>query len=149
MLNYNKQEVENIINKPDKVKEVIESLMELYPKETAKAIHYACLGNHLDEDMMNEALSTITRYDSVKAPFWTIEEFREECVKNNISCVGKNYNEYDLNFLTQFYLADFKSLGQKPITFINMAIDKFNDIDDVKASEAAYWAAKMKICKAR
>lgn len=147
--NIIEQDIEKIIVKPDKVREVLESLIESNPKETKKAIHYACLGHHLDEEMMNEALSTITRYDGARAPFWTVEEFNEECIKNNISCIGKSYNEYDLNFMTQYYLADFKSLGQKPITFINLAIDKFNDIDDPKAHETAYWTAKMRICRRR
>lgn len=141
------QDIEKIIAKPDKAREVIESLLELNPKETRKAIHYACLGHHLDEEMMNEALNTITRYDGIKAPFWTVEEFNEKCAKNNISCIGKSYNAYDLNFMTQYYLADFKSQGKDPITFINMALDKFNDIDDPKAHESAYWTAKMRICR--
>lgn len=141
------QEMEDIINKPDKVKEVLDSLMESHPKETKKAVHYACLGHHLDEEMMEEALQTITRYDGVKAPFWTMEEFKMVCANNGISCMNTKYNEFDLNFMTQYYLADFKSQGKEPITFINMAMDKFNDIDDIKSSETAYWTAKMRICK--
>ena len=57
------------------------------------------------------------------------------------------YNIYDLNFMAQYYLADFKSQGKEPVTFINMALDKFNDIDDPKAHESAYWTAKMRICR--
>ena len=51
------------------------------------------------------------------------------------------------NYLTQMYLADFKSLGQEPAVFIGLAIDRLNDIDDPKASEYAYYNAKKRICK--
>ena len=43
--------------------------------------------------------------------------------------------------------ADFKSLGQDPLTFIHLAEDKFHDIDDDKACEAAYWEAYHRINK--
>lgn len=65
----------------------------------------------------------------------------------NISLVGQAYNEYDVNYLTQYYMADFKSLGQDPVTFICMAIDRLHDIDDPKACEVAYREAMHRIRK--
>lgn len=144
--NFNKK-VEEVSKFPDKVKEILCWVHDMYPKEIEKAIHYASLNNHLDEEMMCEALTTITRYDSVKAPFWTMEDFRTICRKLNISCIGEKYNEYDLNFLTHYYFADFKSLGDKPELFIGLAIDKLNDVDDPKACEFAYREAKKRLCK--
>lgn len=52
-----------------------------------------------------------------------------------------------MNYLTQMYLADFKSLGQEPAIFIGLAIDRLNDIDDPKACEYAYHDAKKRIMK--
>lgn len=142
------QEIDKLIlYQPDKIKEVLLTLHEQNAKETQKAIHRATLGHHLDEEMMNEALSTIVRYDGVRAPFWTFLEFKEYCEKNGISVATEKYNEYDLNFLTQYYLADFKSLGKDPLTFIKIAEDKLHDIDNPKACEAAYWKAKHRLCK--
>lgn len=139
--------LDSMIKYPDKVKETINWLYDKYPKEVSRAVHYAGLNNHLDEEMMCEALATITRYDSVKAPFWTMEDFRTICRKMNISCVSEKYNEFDLNFLTHYYFADFKSLGDKPETFIPMAVDKLHDVDDPKACEFAYREAKKRICE--
>lgn len=141
-------EIEKLyVTHPDKLKEVLLILSDKHPEQVKKAIHRASLGHHLDDDMMHEALSTITRYDGVKAPFWTHAEFKETLLKNNISLIYEKYNEYDLDFLAQYYYADFKSLGQDPITFIHLAEDKFHDIDDDKACEAAYWEAYHRINK--
>lgn len=142
------QEIDKLLMyQPDKLKEVILSLHEYDSKNTEKAIRHASLGHHLDEDMMNEALATIVRYDGMRAPFWSMTEFKEICNKYGISTMGEKYNDYDLNFLTQYYLADFKSLGKEPLPFIKIAEDKLHDIDNPKASECAYWKAKHRICK--
>lgn len=139
------KEVEKLVLNKEMAKEVILTLYEHCPEEAKKAIHYATLENHLDEEMMNEALTTITRYDNVKAPFWTFAEFTKLCSTRNISVVNEKYNLYDLNFLTQYYFADFKSLGKEPEKFIDMAIDKLHDVDDPKACETAYWEAKHRL----
>lgn len=142
------QEIEKLIMyQPDKIKEALSILHEQYPKETERAIKSATLGCHLDEEMMNEALATIVRYDGMRAPFWSMTEFKDIYAKHGISTISEKYNDYDLNFLTQYYLADFKSLGREPITFIHLAEDKLHDIDDPKASETAYIIAKHRICK--
>lgn len=65
--------------------------------------------------------------------------------KTNISLAGQPYNEFDLNYLTQYYMADFKSLGQDPVTFICMAVDRLHDVDDPKAAEKAYRSATHRI----
>ena len=145
------QEIDKLlIYQPEKVKEIIMSLHEYDAKETEKAVHHAILGYHLDEEMMNEALSTIVRYDGMHAPFWSMLEFKDICAKNSISTANEKYNDCDLNFLTQYYFADFKSLGKDSkdiITFIHIAEDKLHDIDNPKACESAYWKAKHRICK--
>ena len=144
------QEIDKlIIYQPDKIKEVLLTLHEQDAKETERAIRHATLGHHLDEEMMNEALATIVRYDGVRAPFWSLTEFRDICTTHNISITAEKYNIYDLNFLTQYYLADFKSLGKEPLTFIHIAEDKLHDIDNPKACETAYWKAKHRICKSK
>lgn len=142
------QEIDKlIVYQPDKIKEILLSLYEHDPKETERAIRHAALGHHLDEEMMNEALATIVRYDGMRAPFWSMIEFKDLCAKHNISTVSEKYNEYDLNFLTQYYYADLKSLGKEPIVFIHIAEDKLHDIDNPKACEIAYWKAKHRLCK--
>ena len=79
-------EIEKLyVTHPDKLKEVLLILSDKHPEQVKKAIHRASLGHHLDEDMMHEALLTITKYDGVKAPFWTHAEFKEILLKNNIS----------------------------------------------------------------
>lgn len=143
------KEIEKLVTSPNKAKEVILTLYEHCPDEAKKAIHYAALEHHLDEDMMNEALATIIRYDNARAPFWTFAEFSALCAANGISVSGEKYNLYDLNFLTQYYFADFKSLGTKPEPFIKLAVDKLHDVDDPKACETAYWEAKNRICHAK
>lgn len=141
------QDIQKLITQPMKVKELLNELHEQYPKKIARSVHFAVNGKHLDEELMDEALATITRYDGAKAPFWTMDEFRDELHKTNISIAGQPYNEYDLNFLTQYYLADFKSLGQEPKTFICMAVDRLHDIDDAHASEHAYHCAVRRLNK--
>lgn len=140
-------DVQKLISQPMRVKEVLEDLHECYPKDIARAVHFAVNGKHLDESMMEEALHTITRYDGVKAPFWTMCDFREVLKKTNISIAGQQYNECDVNFMAQYYFADFKSLGQDPVTFICMAIDRLHDVDDPKACEVAYRTASHRIAK--
>ena len=142
------QEIDKlIIYQPDKIKDVLLSLYEHDNKETERAIRHASLGYHLDEEMMNDALATIVRYDGVRAPFWSMIEFKNLCAKHNISIMNEKYNEYDLNFLTQYYYADLKSLGKEPLVFIHIAEDKLHDIDNPKACETAYWKAKHRLCK--
>lgn len=133
--------IQKLMAQPLKLKEIVEELHEHHPKEVERATHFAANGRHLDEDTMCEALHTITRYDGMQAPFWTMDEFRETLKKTNINLAGQPYNEYDVNFLTQYYMADFKSLGQNPTTFICMAIDRLHDVDDPKAAEKAYRSA--------
>lgn len=140
-------DVQKIINQPMKVKELLLDLHECYPKEVSRAVFFAVNGKHLDESLMDEALATITRYDGVKAPFWTMNDFRDVLKKTNISLAGQAYNEYDLNYLTQYYLADFKSLGQDPVKFICMAVDRLHDVDDPHAAEKAYHSAMHRISK--
>ena len=141
------QDIQKLLAQPMKTKELLYELHEAYPKKVERLIHFSINGKHLDEDLMNEALSTITRYDGVTAPFWSMEEFREVLKKTNISLVGQPYNDYDLNFLTQYYLADFKSLGQDPVKFICMAVDRLHDVDDPHASEHAYHTAMHRLSK--
>ncbi len=141
------QDLQQIVAQPTKVKELFAEWHERAPREAERALHFALHGKHLDEEMMMEAFSTITRYDGVKAPFWTMAEFEEALQQAGISTSGQQYNKYDLNYLTQMYLADFKSLGQDPAVFIGLALDRLNDIDDPKASEYAYHDAKHRICK--
>ena len=138
-------DVQKLISQPLKMKEILEELHEKYPKETRRLVHFTVHGKHLDEELMNEALDTIIKYDGSKAPFWSYEEFLELLKKTNISMTGQQYNEYDVNYLTQMYFADFKSLGQDPVKFICMALDKLHDIDDPKASEYAYCDAMRRI----
>lgn len=141
------ENLNRLINQPMKLKEVLEELHESTPKPVARAVYFAANGRHLDEEMMNEALATITRYDGVKAPFWTMQEFCEVLSKTNLAISGQAYNKYDLNYLTQMYLADFKSLGQDPVTFVCMAVDRLHDVDDPQASEYAYHDASRRIAK--
>lgn len=141
------QDMQQLIAQPTKMKELLMEWHEHMPHDAERAVHFAIHGKHLDEEMMNEALDTITRYDGVKAPFWTMAEFEEAMSQAGITTSGYKYNNYDLNYLTQMYLADFKSLGQEPAVFIGLAIDRLNDIDDPKASEYAYHDAKKRICK--
>lgn len=144
------QEIDKLlVYQPAKIKEILLSLHEHDAKYTEKMIHYATVGYHLDEDCMNEALATIVRYDGTRAPFWSMQEFKDLLAKNNISVLSEKYNEYDLNFLTQYYYADFKSLGKDPIIFIHLAEDKLHDIDNPKACETAYWKAYHRINKIR
>lgn len=138
-----------VIYQPDKIKEILLSLYDHDPKYTEKAIHYATVGYHLDEECMNEALATIVRYDGMRAPFWSMQEFRDLLSKNGISVLNEKYNEYDLNFLTQYYYADFKSLGKDPLVFIHIAEDKLHDIDDPKACETAYRKAHHRLNKVK
>lgn len=140
-------DVQKLIAQPMKAKEVLEELHEHYPKEVGRAVFFAVNGKHLNEELMEEALETITRYDGVKAPFWTMDDFRDILKKTSISLVGQAYNEYDLNYLAQYYFADFKSLGQDPVKFICMAVDRLHDIDDPKAPEKAYHSAMHRISK--
>lgn len=139
--------LQKIITQPMKMKELIEDWHEECPKSAERALHFAVHGKHLNEEMMDEALCTITRYDGVQAPFWSMNDFREQLKKTNISITGQPYNEYDLNYLTQYYMADFKSLGQNPTTFICMAVDRLHDVDDPKAAEKAYRSASHRIAK--
>ena len=134
-----------LIYQPEKVKEIIMDLHKRDPKYTERAIKYATMGHHLDEEMMCEALATIVRFDGKRAPFWTMVEFKDLLEKNHISLHGEKYNEYDLNYLTQYYYADFKSLGNDPVVFIHMAEDRLHDIDDPKACEKAYWSAHHRL----
>ena len=138
-------DIQKLMSQPMKIKEVIEELHEKFPRETRRAVHFAVNGRHLDEEMMEEAFTTITRYDGAKAPFWTMQDFEELLNKNSISIAGQQYNGYDVNFLAQYYAADFKSLGQEPMTFICMAIDRLHDVDDPKAAEKAYRTAAHRI----
>lgn len=139
--------VQKLLSQPMKMKEILEDWHDQCPKEAERAVHFAVNGKHLDEELMNEALHTIVRYDGAHAPFWTMEAFREQLKKTNISIVGQPYNEYDLNYLTQYYLADFKSLGQEPVTFICMAVDRLHDVDDPKAAEKSYRSAMHRLAK--
>lgn len=141
------QDIQQLVSQPVKVKELMEEWHKQMPREASRMAHFAVHGKHLDEEMMCEALDTITRYDGVKAPFWTMKEFEDAMQHAGITVAGKEYNKYDLNYLTQMYLADFKSLGQEPAIFIGLAIDRLNDIDDPKASEYAYHDAKKRIMK--
>ena len=140
-------DVQKLVAQPSKVREMMEDWYESCPKDAARMVHFAVNGKHLNEDMMEEALHTITRYDGIKAPFWTIEDFDELLKKTNIVLQGQAYNRYDVNVLTQYYMADFKSLGQDPVRFLCMAIDRLHDIDDPKASEVAYREAFKRIEK--
>lgn len=141
------ENIQKLIAQPMKAKELLEDMYDMYPKEMKQMLHFAVNGKHLDEETMDEALRLITRYDGAKAPFWSMDCFRETLKKTNISLVGQAYNEYDVNYLTQYYMADFKSLGQDPVTFICMAIDRLHDIDDPKACEVAYREAMHRIRK--
>lgn len=144
------QEIDRlVVYQPDKLKEILLALHDRDPKHTEKAIHYATMGYHLDEECMNEALATIVRYDGMRAPFWSMQEFKDLLAKNGISVLSEKYNEYDLNFLTQYYYADFKSLGKDPIVFIHIAEDKLHDIDNPKACETAYWKAHHRLNKSK
>lgn len=145
MTNEFEADIQKLITQPMRVKELMEELYEMHPKEVSRSVHFAVHGKHLDECTMEEALCTITRYDGAKAPFWSMEDFRETLKKTNISLVGQAYNEYDLNYLTQYYLADFKSLGQDPVKFICMAIDRLHDVDDPHAAEKAYHSAMHRL----
>lgn len=140
-------DVQKLIAQPMKIKEMLEEWHDRCPAEAKRAVHFAVNGKHLDCDLMEEALHTITRYDGVKAPFWTMDDFREILKKTNVVIAGQQYNEYDVNFLTQYYLADFKSLGQDPVRFICMAIDRLHDVDDPKAAECAYRTAMHRVAK--
>ena len=140
-------DMQKLVAQPSKVREMLEDWYDNCPKEAARMVHFAVNGKHLNKEMMEEALATITRYDGVKAPFWTIEDFEELLKKTNISLHGQVYNKYDVNFVTQYYMADFKSLGQDPVRFVCMAIDRLHDIDDPKAAEFAYHEALKRIEK--
>ena len=139
------ENIQKLIAQPMKMKELLEDWYECEPKTASRKVYFAIHGKHLDEEMMNEALHTITRYDGARAPFWTMEEFNCLLKKTNISLAGQPYNEFDLNYLTQYYMADFKSLGQDPVTFICMAVDRLHDVDDSKAAEKAYRSAAHRI----
>lgn len=139
--------LQKLMAQPMKMKEILEDWHESHPKEAARTVFFAVHGKHLDEELMNDALRTITRYDGVQAPFWTMDTFREVLKKTNIAITGQPYNEYDLNYLTQYYLADFKSLGQEPTTFICMAVDRLHDVDDPKAAEKAYRSATHRLAQ--
>ena len=140
-------DIQKLISQPMKVKEVIEELHNKFPKETGRVVHFAVNGKHLDEEMMNDTFKTITRYDGVKAPFWSVHELEELLKAEGISIAGQQYNIYDVNLLAQYYAADFKSLGQDPMTFVHMAIDRLHDVDDPKACEKAYRVALHRIAK--
>lgn len=141
------EDIQKLLTQPMKTKELLYELHDMYPKKVARLVHFCVNGKHLDEELMDEALSTITRYDGAKAPFMSMEDFRDILKKTNISLVGQPYNEYDLNFLTQYYLADFKSLGQDPVKFICMAVDRLHDVDDPHASEYAYHCAMHRLAE--
>lgn len=140
-----KEDLQKLITQPMKMKELLEDWYDHHPQQASRAVHFAVHGKHLNEDMMNEALCLITRYDGVKAPFWTMDEFNDLIAKTNISLAGQAYSGYDVNYLAQAYLADFKSLGQEPVRFVCMAIDRLHDVDDPKASEAAFYDAEHRI----
>jgi len=140
-------DLQKIAGQPAKMREILEDLYECYPKEIKRAVHYAAHGRHLDEEMLGEALATITRYDGAHAPFWTQAELEELLKKNGITLTGQQYSAYDVNFLSQYYAADFKSLGQEPLVFVKMAIDRLHDVDDANATEAAYRKASHRIAK--
>lgn len=138
-------DIQKLVTQPAKVREMLEDWYEACPKEASRMVHFAVNGKHLNKEMMDEALETITRYDGVKAPFWAVEDFDELLKKSNIVLQGQMYNKYDVNFLAQYYLADFKSLGQDPVRFVCMALDRLHDIDDPKACEKAYRVAFKRI----
>ena len=138
-----------LIYHPDKIKEILLELHKRDTKFTERAVRHAVMGYHLDEEMMLEALGTIIKYDGKRAPFWSMTEFKDILEKNNISLHNEKYNEYDLNYLTQYYYADFKSLGSDPVVFIHLAEDRLHDIDDPKACEKAYWSAHHRICHSK
>lgn len=130
---------------PEHLKNALVMLYQRDPEMVEKAIRRASLGNHMDEEMLEEALEHTVRYDGKRAPFWTQEEFRDLLAKNNMSLLYEKYNEYDLSYLAQYYYADFKSLGTDPMVFVHLAEDKLHDVDDPKACEAAFWIAFRKI----
>lgn len=138
--------IEHLYTKhPEQLKAALVMLYQRDPEMVEKAIHRASLGNHLDAEMLEEALEGTVRYDGRKAPFWTPEEFRDLLANNKISLLYEKYNEYDLSYLAQYYYADFKSLGSDPITFVKLAEDTLHDVDNPKACEAAFWLAFRKI----
>lgn len=144
------QEIDKlVVYHPDKIKDILFAMHEKDPKHTEKMIHCALTGYHLDEEIMCEALATIVRYDGMRAPFWSMTEFKDILQKNDISVISEKFNEYDLNFLTQYYFADFKSLGKDPLTFVRIAEDTLKDVDNPKACEAAYWMAHHRLHKAK
>lgn len=145
MTNEFELNLQKLIAQPMKAKELLEELHDAYPRQIERALFFSVHGKHLDEELMDEALHTITRYDGTKAPFWSMDDFREVLKKTNIPIVGQAYNEYDLNYLAQYYLADFKSLGQDPVKFMFMAVDRLHDVDDPKAAEFAYHSAMCRI----
>lgn len=139
--------VDQLILHHDKVKEFIEDMYECYPKDTERNVRFALHGRHLDEELMNEALETIIKYDGSRAPFWSMTEFISLLTPAGVNLMVEKFNEYDLNFLTQYYYADFKSLGSDPMVFIKLAYDRLHDIDDPHACEAAYREAIKRIKK--
>lgn len=57
-------EIEQLfIKHPDKVKEALEIIYDKEPELVKCALRRAKLGHHLDEEMMEEALESIVRYD--------------------------------------------------------------------------------------
>lgn len=139
--------VDQLVLHHDKVKELIMETYECYPKDTARAVYHALHGKHLDEELMCEAFETIVRYDGVHAPFWTVDEFKALLAPAGVNITMEKFNVYDLNFMTQYYYADFKSLGTDPMPFVKIAMDRLHDIDDPEACEAAYREAMKRIKK--
>ena len=135
---------------PERIKETLCEMHKMYPEKMEKKIRQLLAGPHLTEEMMEEALATLIRYDGQKAPFWAIgktNEFLNGNLNSEMTHMGEKFNLYDINFLAQYYAADFKSLGIEPPVFIKMAIDRLKDIDDPKADEYAYCIAKKRIHK--
>jgi|GEM_PF-6093493 len=140
MMNF-EQKVEQLIRHyPDKLKHALKGKHSEDPMELEMFVDNALYGEHIRTlELMNKGLSTITAYTGKKAPFWSHEQFLEVCRTHNIPYENKPYTEYDLDFLAQYYGADFKAFKLDPATCILAAIDILTDHDAIgDPSEKAF-----------
>lgn len=137
-----KEKFEYLEEHPEKMVIALEELSEDYPHKVEIAVNMAIQGKHLSEEILEKAIEGMDFVDDTSP--WTLTQTNEVAKSIGIDFDDVKYNQYDFNFMMNWYLSDMAEIWGSDATkygkYARFMLE--NDPDNENPEERAYCEAK-------
>lgn len=135
-----KEKIKYLKEYPEKMYFALEELSDEYPDEVDVAVNMSIQGKHLTEEMLEKAIEGMDFVDNITP--WTLAQTNE--VARSIGLEFNKFNQYDFNFMMNWYLSDMAEIWGNDATkygkYARFMLEK--DPDNDHPEERAFCEAK-------